>query len=72
MKYCAARFASKIPTWRLLPCGSVANLVTDSGIVRVEPFVQVGLDDRDGAYPLHGGAKHAGLGGLAGVGKESN
>ena len=38
--YCATRFASKIPTWRLPTEGSVANPVTDGGdevgIVQVE------------------------------------
>ena len=40
------RGTSKVLTWCLLPCGSVANLVTDGGeevgIVRAEPCVQVG------------------------------
>ena len=31
LKYFAARFASKVPAWRLPLRGSVANLVTDGG-----------------------------------------
>ena len=40
LRCCAARFTSKIPSWRLTSEGSVANLVTDGGeevgIVQVE------------------------------------
>ena len=53
LRYCAARFVSKIPTWKLLPVGGVAGLVTDGGeevgIVQVEPCV------RTGALCLHDG-----------------
>ena len=34
LQYCAARFASRGPTWRLLVSGQVASLVAaDSGVV---------------------------------------
>ena len=46
LRYCAVRFASRIPTWRLPPAGGVASLITDGGeevgIVRVEPCVHAG------------------------------
>ena len=57
LRYSAARFASKVPTWRLPPSGRVPDLVTDGGeevgIVRVEQCDQDCLDDRAGAYCLH-------------------
>ena len=41
LRYCAAGFASKIPTWRLLAGGNVVDLVTgggeEVGMVQVEP-----------------------------------
>ena len=59
LRYCAARFASEISSWRLLTSGRVADLVTDGGvvvgIVWVEPCVQDSLDDRAGVYCLHDG-----------------
>ena len=61
LRYFAARFVSKIPTWRLPPGGEVAGLVTDGGegvgLVRVEPFDQgdaSSLDARIGGYWLVG------------------
>ena len=41
LMYCAAGFANKLPTWRLPPGGSVADLITEggveAGIVHFEP-----------------------------------
>ena len=41
LRYCAARFATKVPTWRWSPGGAVADLVTEGdeevGIVHAVP-----------------------------------
>ena len=60
VRYCAARFGSRIPTWRLpLRCG-VGDLVTEGGaevgIVGVEQSIEIGTGVRAGAYLLHDGA----------------
>ena len=43
LRYCAARFASKVLTWRLLLSGRVVDLLTagaEVGIVRIQPCVR--------------------------------
>ena len=69
LRYCAVRFASKVPTWRLPPCGNVAGLLTndceDVGIVRVVPGAVVSTGDHVVSHLLH----DAGVDWLEGLGK---
>ena len=62
LRYCAARFARWIPTWRLLPVGGVAGLVTDGG-------EEVGIVQVAGASCLHEGTGVDCVSGLGGGGK---
>ena len=53
LRYCAAGFASRIPTWRLLFRGGVADTVTEGS---KELGIEVGMGVGAGACPLHYGA----------------
>ena len=53
LRYCATRFASAVPTWRLPPAAYAASLVTEGGeevgLVGVEPAAVAVLPAMDGS-----------------------
>ena len=53
LRYRASRFACAVPTWRLLPAGNAAGLVTEGGeevgLVGVEPAAGAVLPAMDGS-----------------------
>ena len=72
LRYCATRFASRVPTWPLPRWGHVADPVTEGGeevgIVHVAPCPDIVADVDVGT----GGAGGNWAGGLQGFGRESD
>ena len=58
LRNCAARFACKVPIWRLPPRGTIADLLAEGGEVGIvqAPCIDVGTGVRAGAFPVHDGS----------------